>query len=207
MTTWSTPPVRPSGVCQSWTWKGWELLGRGEVGTLGQKHPGFKTVKRLDEEKGWVRGAQNIRLKKQTKLLLPCIHGNHLRTNLSPCWDLLFLQRKWLKEVEVRKPRTEMRLALLTLILCQLHFRKSFSLKISMDSVSVFRHQITVLQSESTLWGSWHWDWMASWGSDTNELRSLHQLFELRSGLGCYCTEELGPTACLIAGLGKRGWA
>lgn len=46
-------------------------------------------------------------LKELAELLLPRIHGNRLRTNSSPCWGLLFLQRKWLKAVKVRKPRTQ----------------------------------------------------------------------------------------------------
>lgn len=37
-----------------------ELLGRGEVGTLGHKPPGFETVKRLVVERSLVSGAQNI---------------------------------------------------------------------------------------------------------------------------------------------------
>lgn len=138
-TTWlhDSPPLRPSGVCQSWTWKGWrgggELLGRGEVGTLGQKPPGFKTVKRLDEEKGLAGAAQNSRFEKQTKLLLPCIHGNHLRTNLSPCWDLLFLQRKWLKEVKVRKPRIRDETS-----------RHSSSVSCTLENLSHWKYQWTV---------------------------------------------------------------
>lgn len=60
------------------------------------------------------------------------------------------------------KSEHRMRLLFLTLIPLQLHFWKSFSLQISMDSVSLFRHQITVLPSERVLSGApdagteWH---------------------------------------------------
>lgn len=85
-----------------------ELQGRGEVGL---ETPCFWNCEEAAGGEGFSEwGDQNMcvqHLKEQTEQLQPCIHGNQLRTNLSPRWGLLFLQRKWLKEVKVRKPRTE----------------------------------------------------------------------------------------------------
>lgn len=85
-----------------------KLQGRGEVGL---ETPCFWNCEEAAGGEGFSEwGDQNMcvqRLKEQTEQLQPCIHGNQLRTNLSPRWGLLFLQRKWLKEVKVRKPRTE----------------------------------------------------------------------------------------------------
>lgn len=88
----------------------WELRGRGEVSMLGQRNLLALKLWRGWWRKGfseWVLEMCISHLKEKAELLQPCIHGNHLRTNSSPCWGLLFLQRKWLKEVKVRKLRTE----------------------------------------------------------------------------------------------------
>lgn len=78
--------------------------------TLGQKHPAWLWNREEagggDGFSGW--GPEYAsRLKEQRELLQPYIHGNRLWTNFIPCWGLLFLRRKWIKEVKVRKPRTE----------------------------------------------------------------------------------------------------
>lgn len=106
------PP--PSDVCQSRMEKrkGRRAVRQRWRGHSGSNHTALKRKRGLVKEKGLMSGAQNMfavsgERKKKTEQLQLCIHGNHLRTNSSPCWSLLFLQRKWLKEAKVRKLKTE----------------------------------------------------------------------------------------------------
>lgn len=105
------PPLfPPSGVCQSWMQRG-RRGGKERCRVEVKWAHWVRNPLALKLWRGWWRRRGHrmcvSHLNEQTELLQPCIHGNHLRTNLSPCWGLLFLQRKWLKEVKVRKARTE----------------------------------------------------------------------------------------------------
>ena len=137
-----------------------------------------ESVRRPVEEMSGVGGAHNMCLREQTELLQPYIHGNCLRHNFIPCWGLLFVEWKWVKEVKLRTQRVgsetsvedthPLSAALLKIVLTAHVDAQCLTMKTLSNSPPV---------RQSSFWDSWHWDWEASWGSDANELRSLRQLF------------------------------